>query len=55
MKKRKAVSKLFDPQKMLLTEDSSFPTREAYKTLRTNVLFSLPGNESKCIRTGCFI
>lgn len=49
MKKRKAVSKLFDPQKMLLTEESSFPTREAYKTLRTNVLFSLPGNESKCI------
>ena len=49
MKKRKAVSKLFDPQKMLLTEDSSFPTREAYKTLRTNVMFSLPGKDSKCI------
>ena len=34
---------------MLLSENSSFATREAYKSLRTNVMFSLPGNESKCI------
>ena len=34
---------------MLLSEDSSFPMREAYKSLRTNVLFSLPGSDSKCI------
>lgn len=49
MKKRKSVSQLFDPKKMLLSDDSSFPTREAYKSLRTNVMFSLPGSESKCI------
>ncbi len=49
MKKRKAVSQLFDPKKMILSENSPFPMREAYKTLRTNVLFSLPGTDSKCI------
>ena len=49
LKKRKTVSRLFDPKKMLLSENSSFPTREAYKSLRTNVLFSLPGSDSKCI------
>ena len=49
MKKRKTVSQLFDPKKMLLSANSSFATREAYKSLRTNVMFSLPGNDSKCI------
>ena len=49
MKKRKVVSQLFDPKKMILSENSPFPMREAYKTLRTNVLFSLPGTDSKCI------
>lgn len=33
----------------LLTEQSPFAVREAYKALRTNVIFSLPGTESKCI------
>ena len=49
MKKRKTVLQLFDKNKMLLSEKSSFPMREAYKSLRTNVLFSLPGSDSKCI------
>lgn len=49
VKKRKSVALLFNPKKMLLSEDSSFPTREAYKSLRTNVIFSLPGSDSKCI------
>jgi len=49
VKKRKSVSQLFDTKKMLLSDNSSFPTREAYKSLRTNVLFSLPGTDSKCI------
>ena len=49
VKKRKTVSKLFDPKKMLLSEDSTFPMREAYKSLRTNVMFSIPGSDSKCI------
>ena len=49
MKKRKSVALLFNPKKMLLSEESSFPTREAYKSLRTNVMFTLPGSDSKCI------
>lgn len=39
----------FDAKKMLLSERSPFSVQEAYKTLRTNVLFSLPGNDCKCI------
>ena len=33
----------------LLTEESGFAIQEAYKALRTNVIFSLPGGGSKCI------
>lgn len=39
----------FDPSKMLLSDNSSFSVQEAYKTLRTNLSFSLPGNGCKCI------
>ena len=39
----------FDSKKMLLSNNSSFSVQEAYKTLRTNISFSLPGNNSKCI------
>ena len=34
---------------MLLSEKSPFSVQESYKTLRTNITFSLPGNECKCI------
>ena len=34
---------------MLLSDKSAFSVKEAYKTLRTNVMFSLPGKDSKCI------
>lgn len=34
---------------MLLSDNSSFAVKEAYKTLRTNVSFSLPGSGCKCI------
>lgn len=34
---------------MLLSDRSAFSVKEAYKTLRTNVMFSLPGKDSKCI------
>ena len=40
---------VFDAERMLLSEKSPFSMREAYKTLRTNVLFSLPGTGCKCI------
>ncbi|MCD8146307.1 MAG: CpsD/CapB family tyrosine-protein kinase [Clostridiales bacterium] len=33
----------------LLTESSPFSVQEAYKALRTNVLFSLPGGKARCI------
>lgn len=36
-------------QRMLLTEKTPFAVQEAYKALRTNVMFSLPGNGCKCI------
>lgn len=40
---------LFDADKMLLSDKSPFTMQEAYKTLRTNVTFSLPGSGCKCI------
>ena len=49
MAPKNKTKSLFNPDKMLLSKDSSFSVQEAYKTLRTNVTFSLPGNESKCI------
>ena len=51
MKKRKKsnTNSTFDPQKMLLSDKTPFSVQEAYKTLRTNVTFSLPGSGCKCI------
>lgn len=51
MKKRnkESAAYTFDPQKMLLSDETPFSVQEAYKTLRTNVTFSLPGNDCKCI------
>lgn len=39
----------FDRNKMLLSDKSSFSVQEAYKTMRTNISFSLPGAGAKCI------
>ncbi len=36
-------------QEMILNDRTSFAVQEAYKTLRTNVMFALPGKECKCI------
>ena len=49
MKKRKTVNMVFDTKKMVLSDNSPFTVQEAYKTLRTNVTFSLPGSGCKCI------
>ncbi len=49
MKKSKTKTALFDQKKMILSDKSPFTVKEAYKTLRTNVMFSLPGSDSKCI------
>ncbi len=49
LKKNGSKSKVFNPSKMLLTENSSFSVQESFKTLRTNVTFSLPGQKNRCI------
>lgn len=48
-KKKSSKSKVFNPKKMLLTDNSSFSVQESFKTLRTNVTFSLPGQKNRCI------
>ena len=48
MKKRKGTSTISE-KKVLLTQSSPFAVKEAYKMLRTNVSFSFPGSECKCI------
>lgn len=48
-RKKKNVRGIFDREKMLLSTDSPFQVQEAFKTLRTNVMFSLPGTGGKCI------
>ena len=46
----KATSKKFaSEQFQILSESSPFSIKEGYKALRTNVIFSLPGTDSKCI------
>ncbi len=49
MKKKKIMSVQPDDAKVFLSDNSPFPIKEAFKTLRTNVMFSLPGAGSKCI------
>ena len=38
-----------DSKRNILRSSSPFMVREAYKALRTNIAFSLPGTEAKCI------
>ena len=49
MSNNKSHNMIFNAEKMLLSEKSPFSVQESYKTLRTNITFSLPGNECKCI------
>lgn len=39
----------FKAKKILLSDNSPFSAQEAYKTLRTNLIFSLPGAGGRCI------
>lgn len=48
MKSKSIINDTFS-ENMLLSSKSSFTIQEAYKTLRTNVIFSLPGTGCKCI------
>lgn len=48
-KNKNHINDTFDPQKMLLSDATPFSVQEAYKTLRTNISFSLPGSGCKCI------
>lgn len=47
--KKTSVKKMSKFEKNLLTEDSPFAVQEAYKTLRTNIMFSIPGDNCKKI------
>ena len=49
MAKKIKVNTVFDTESMLLSKKSPFSIQEAYKTLRTNVSFSLPGSNCKVI------
>ena len=48
-KKKKVPNRLTSEQSHILSDSSPFVVKEAYKALRTNIIFSLPGQESKCI------
>ena len=48
-KNRSQKKKQINEQKQVLTDNSSWPVQEAYKALRTNIIFSLPGSQSKII------
>lgn len=47
--KAPAARRSVDSKRSILRERSPFMMREAYKALRTNVAFALPGNDSKTI------
>ena len=49
MKSKEKQKDTFNAKTMLLSSNSPFSVQEAYKTLRTNVTFSLPGTDCKCI------
>lgn len=49
MKNKAQNNDTFASKTMLLSSRSPFSIQEAYKTLRTNVTFSLPGSDCKCI------
>ena len=40
---------ILSAREVILNEDSPFSLKEAYKSLRTNIQFSLPGSDCKCI------
>ena len=48
-KKKKANNALLDSSLLVMGENTPFSVQEAYKALRTNVTFSMPGNECKII------
>lgn len=48
-KEKKQTGHTNDSRAFLLSSKSPFSVQEAYKTLRTNVTFSLPGTDCKCI------
>lgn len=49
MAKRKRKTNRINWQQMFLTDESPWVIKEAYRELRTNILFSLPGNTCKVI------
>ena len=49
IKRKRSTGNVANPKTMLLSSESPFSVQEAFKTLRTNVSFSMPGSDCKCI------
>ncbi len=49
MKKDKKNEVDIAKQRYVLSDETPFQAKEAYKALRTNVMFSLPGSDCKCV------
>lgn len=47
--KQKETPKSMGKKEYILDEETPFSVQEAYKSLRTNIMFTLPGNDCKCI------
>lgn len=48
-KSQELKRRIASSDQLLLTQEAPFLVQEAYKALRTNVSFSLPGTEAKCV------
>lgn len=49
MRNSRVQNSLSHRQRLLLTDKMPFAVQESYKSLRTNVMFSLPGTGCKCV------
>ena len=48
-KKRNTKTRNINSKRLVLSSESPFLVQEAYKALRTNVVFSLPGSDTKVV------
>ena len=48
-KKRNTKTRNINSKRLILSSESPFLVQEAYKALRTNVVFSLPGSDTKVV------
>ena len=48
-KQKKSTAAELAKKRFILSEETPFQAKEAYKALRTNVMFSMPGSGCKCV------